>query len=468
MADFTFTGFSTTAQTLVGNETGILTDQDANLVVNGDAVSSTVGTNYLYVNGSIVAHTNSTANAVDHTGASFYAFVGPTGTVSSLEDDTFDIRGTSTFLLINDGTILSYEDAIDSRVTDGNGINRLVNSGKIIAQSDAVVFDGGSAAQYISNSGTIQGGDYGIWSNWRSTASTGTTFLSNTGTISGQSGSYTTNVGAGADNIFNSGIMEGDITTGTGADRYEGPGVLRGTLFAGAGNDTAAGGDATDVFRGGNDNDLLVGRGGDDSLNGDSGLDTILGGQGNDEIDGGNDNDTLNGNSGDDTILGGSGNDILVGQDGSDVLEGGNNDDTMDGGNGDDILEGGSGNDILRGRAGEDDLAGGLGRDYLTGGQDADNFVFRALAETVVGANRDQILDFEQGVDLIVVAGLSPGVFEFRGTAAFAPSGNSELRLIETATGSTIVQLDANGDGTADAEIRVGGVTGLTADDFVL
>ncbi|KHQ49710.1 Hemolysin-type calcium-binding region protein [Mameliella alba] len=194
----------------------------------------------------------------------------------------------------------------------------------------------------------------------------------------------------------------------------------------------------------------------------------MLGGAGNDSMTGGNNNDTMNGNAGDDTLQGDAGNDILVGQDGSDFLDGGTLEDTLDGGNGDDILEGGADNDILRGRAGEDELAGGLGRDFLTGGQDADQFVFRSTAETEVGANRDQILDFEQGLDTIVVAGLSPGVFEFRGTDAFAPSGNPELRLLETATGSTIVQLDADGDGIADAEIRVAGVTGLTAEDFTL
>jgi serralysin len=141
----------------------------------------------------------------------------------------------------------------------------------------------------------------------------------------------------------------------------------------------------------------------------------------------------------------------------------------MDGGNGDDVLEGGDGNDILRGRNGEDELAGGLGRDFLTGGQGADSFVFRALLETEVGANRDQILDFEQGVDLIVVGGLSPGVFEFKGTAAFDTAiANPEVRLFETSTGSTIVQFDSDGDGLSNAEIRVAGVTGLTADDFVL
>lgn len=182
---------------------------------------------------------------------------------------------------------------------------------------------------------------------------------------------------------------------------------------------------------------------------------------------GGNNNDTMNGNAGHDTLLGGWGHDVLVGQNGSDLLDGGQLDDVLDGGNGDDTLEGGSGNDNLRGRAGEDVLAGGLGQDFLTGGQDADSFVFRSIAETAVGAQRDQILDFEQGVDLIVV-GLSPGVFEFRGTAAFAPSGNPELRLFESATGSTIVQFDADGNGTIDGEIRVANVTGLTADDFVL
>ncbi|WP_417208438.1 hypothetical protein [Antarctobacter sp.] len=36
------------------------------------------------------------------------------------------------------------------------------------------------------------------------------------------------------------------------------------------------------------------------------------------------------------------------------------------------------------------------------------------------------------------------------------------------ATGSTIVQIDNNGDGVIDAEFRKAIVAGLTADDFVL
>ncbi len=271
------------------------------------------------------------------------------------------------------------------------------------------------------------------------------------------------------DLILNAGKMIGDIRMDGNDDRYDGAGgVVIGRVLGLLGNDTLAGGSEADLLDGGNDNDLLVGRGGDDELLGANGNDRLLGGSGNDSMDGGTGNDTLSGNGGDDSMEGGDGGDILAGQDGADALDGGADADILDGGAGDNVLEGGSGDDILRGRSGDDQLAGGLGRDFLTGGESADSFVFRSTAETVVGAQRDQIIDFEQGVDLIIVSGLSPGVFEFRGTSPFAPSGNPELRLFETPTGSTIVQLDTNGDGTQDAEIRVANVTGLTAQDFVL
>nr|WP_280739617.1 hypothetical protein [Mameliella alba] len=134
-------------------------------------------------------------------------------------------------------------------------------------------------------------------------------------------------------------------------------------------------------------------------------LAVILQGTGNDCLIGGGDNDTLNGKAGDDTPFGGE-----------------------------DVLEDDEGNNILRGRAGSDELAGGPGRDFLTDGQNAEILVFRAWAEAVVGADHDQILDFEQGLDSIVVAGLLPGVCGFRGSAAFSPSGNLELRRNEAAT----------------------------------
>ncbi|ASP22602.1 leukotoxin [Antarctobacter heliothermus] len=372
------------------------------------------------------------------------------------------------------GTGTAEYDAAISTYSFGNPASdapiRITNSGSLIGAHHSEANGGGQWAIYMD-------GYLGTLAYIRA-------HVINSGVIHGniQMGRYADTIGnsadilgdlileTGDDIVSNSGLIDGDVLLGDGADSYFGQGqsVVTGQVLGAEGDDTLAGGDLADDLDGGIDNDLLVGRDGSDLLVGDSGDDMLLGGDGNDSLDGGTGNDTLNGNDGSDNIVGDTGNDILVGQDGSDFLDGGADNDTMDGGNGDDTLEGGSGNDILRGRAGEDELAGGEGLDYLTGGQGADSFVFRSIADAGIGATRDQILDFEQEVDVIVVAGLSPGVFEFKGTAAFAPSGNPELRLNETATGSTIVQIDNNGDGVIDAEIRVGGVTGLTADDFVL
>ncbi|MBW4982973.1 hypothetical protein KZZ07_10510 [Mameliella sp. CS4] len=420
------------------------------------------------------------------------------GSIHGVTQDAIDLGGgDGKAVIVNTGTITADAHLID--VEEATGTIDLFFNNAGIALADYSVVNAGFVgpnnlgAVYIDNSGLMRGAVIAMngdsVSHFRNSGTVETNLIDmrsdlnglffNSGTITGLRSpdaivSAALNAGIfGSDNnnfMANSGTIYGVIRGGDGIDRYEafGNGFVSEGVFGEAGDDTFSGGSQADLLDGGADNDKLVGRGGDDNLIGGSGLDVILGGDGNDSIDAGPDADTAQGNAGDDTILGGTGNDLLLGQDGSDLLDGGSDNDTIDGGAGDDILEGGNGNDILRGRAGEDDLAGGLGRDFLTGGQDADNFVFRALAETVVGANRDQILDFEQGVDLIVVAGLSPGVFEFRGTAGFAPSGNPELRLVETATGSTIVQLDADGDGTQDAEIRVANVTGLTADDFVL
>ncbi|WP_420325722.1 hypothetical protein [Mameliella sp.] len=521
MADFGLGAFSTTARTLDGSESGFL-DRDGTLYVDGDAaVTATTGTNWLSNHGFIYAW-GAGHQGVDANGSVFEMLNGVDGVIDAENptSGTIDINVTIAANVVNHGTIHSTNsDAINFQDSDGAARFNLINTGRITSNdSEAVDADVGESYMYLSNAGLISGENSGLSLTSDATNSfthilnnsgvieglasralnftfgnTGDFLITNSGTISGWSeglrtsrdtdvlilnsgliearafGGDAIDLNGGDDVVRNAGTIIGDVTLEDGNDYLDNNGgVINGTVLAGAGNDTMAGSDSSDDFRGGSEADTIVGRGGDDLLDGDSGDDFILGGAGNDDVDAGADNDTVNGNAGDDSIYGEGGNDLLVGQDGSDLLDGGEGQDTMDGGNGDDTIEGGADNDILRGRAGEDELAGGLGRDFLTGGQDADVFVFRSAAETVVGANRDQILDFEQGVDLITIAGLSPGVFEFKGTSAFAPSGNPELRLFETATGSTIVQLDANGDGTADAEIRVANVTGLTADDFVL
>lgn len=350
----------------------------------------------------------------------------------------------------------------------------------------------------------------------------------NHGTVTGRNGMSTQiEFSNENDRMINTGTITGGISLGDGFDTYDGAGTGQvvsgngiGLVSGGNGNDTLKGGDFADALSGGNDDDLLIGRGGNDTLSTGSGADIAFGGDGEDDLRGQGDNDTLNGNDGDDLITGDEGADVLVGQsgsdslyggigddildggsgddvleggddndilrgqagndtlrgqngndllnarDGADDLDGGDGNDTLDGGSGNDVLEGGAGTDVLRGRDGEDELAGGLGLDFLTGGQDADVFLFRTTAQAGIGAQRDQILDFEQGIDIINVVSMIPGVFTFVGTGPF--TGANQIRVIETATGSSIVQFNTDADLAAEAEVRVAGVTGLTEDDFAL
>ncbi|MBW4982534.1 M10 family metallopeptidase C-terminal domain-containing protein [Mameliella sp. CS4] len=359
--------------------------------------------------------------------------------------------------LTNTGLISADTGAI---IASNNGLDalRLINSGDMIGDE---LFAEAEFGVYLANSGLIQ------TSGIRAGSGAGTTVL-NSGTITVHGTDPALETGGAADVVSNSGTIFGDVELLAGEDlfRNAGAGGVVGTVRGGADNDTLIGSDAADRFEGNENADLLAGHGGDDSLYGGEFPDMLLGGDGDDLLDGGPQNDTLNGGAGDDELVGGLGNDVLVGQDGADNLDGGAGRDTLDGGGGNDILEGGDESDVLRGRAGEDELAGGLGLDFLTGGADADIFVFRTIAQAGIGVTRDQILDFEQGVDVINVVSMTPGAFTFVGTGAF--TGANQIRVIETASGSSIVQFETTGDGVADAEIRVAGVTGLTADDFAL
>ncbi|WP_417205935.1 calcium-binding protein [Antarctobacter sp.] len=470
MASFVLSAFSSVARSLVGNESGFIGNTDGELVVSAGSAITTSGsiTNFLNVNGIVgAASVSSLDRAVDVGGLALEMIVGPTGHITANRGDTIFGEVSNHFYLLNAGTITSGEDAVQIADSDGHASLRVVNNGSIIGLSDGIALDGGTTTSRIVNNGDIIGQEgYGIYQQWQ-TGTTGTGILHNTGTISGANGSYTASGGVGANFIYNAGTMSGNIYLDDGNDRYEGgSGKIVGRVYGDQDDDTLSGGAFHDELDGGSGNDVLVGRGGDDYLFGGAGNDFHLGGEGNDEMDGGADNDVLNGNAGDDTISGGSGADVLVGQDGSDNMDGGIGNDTMDGGNGNDALSGGGDNDVLRGGAGEDVLDGGTGLDYLTGGADADVFLFSSTANAGLGATRDQILDFEQGVDIINVVSMIPGVFTFVGTGPF--TGANQIRVIETATGSSIVQFNTDADLAAEAEIRVGGVTGLTADDFAL
>lgn len=517
MADFTITGYTTVARTLTGGEYGILTDPDAVLVVSdGHAVtvnnSLSSSSNRLIVNGTIA--TTSSFQAVGHDGSVLYVTVGKEGQLQSAAGTTLISSVSGAFVLDNAGTIQSVNSwGVLAGHSDASALTRVVNSGRISGDAEGIRLVAGNGSAALINSGTVtgylaallrasdgantvvlrnSGAIDGNAEGLRLYAGTGGVSFVNTGTISGNTAVlafsdpgatylYLNNAGtiAGAQHglrldsyegpttITNGGLISGWSVLSAGADRYEGgSGRHEGLVQGNTGDDSLSGGAFTDIFSGQTGNDLLVGRGGDDSLNGGSDEDVLIGGDGNDSMDGGTEDDTLIGNSGDDTMMGGDGADVMVGQDGADSMDGGSGNDTMDGGAGNDVMEGGDGVDVLRGRDGVDELAGGLGLDFLTGGRGADTFVFRTTAQAGLGALRDQILDFEQGLDVINVVSMSPAVFSFVGTGPF--TAPNQIRVIETASGSSIVQFNTDADLAPEAEIRVANVTGLTADDFAL
>jgi serralysin len=407
------------------------------------------------------------------------------GTLTSFTGDAFNLGGGEGMVEIyNYGRVMANDGEVIDIDTVGDKDIVLFNAGTMVARGADIVLDGAIGNIEITNSGILDGNELGMSGSGTSRLintgqilttgidmrSEGAALLINQGTLINRDGSgalIMTSLTA-ADTVLNGGGILGRIELGDGDDIFEntGTGFVSGRVLGEAGLDTLVGGEGADQMEGGGGSDVLIGRGGDDVLTGDGGADHILAGLGSDVVYGGTANDTINGGGGDDTLDGGTQNDVLVGQDGSDLLYGDEGADTLDGGDGNDVLEGGADNAVLRGRAGEDELAGGLGLDFLTGGADADAFVFRTTAHAGIGATRDQILDFEQGLDLINVVSMSAGVFSFIGTDPF--TAINQIRVIETATGSSIVQFNTDADLTAEAELRVGGVTGLTMDDFAL
>ncbi|CUH76612.1 calcium-binding protein [Tropicibacter naphthalenivorans] len=174
-------------------------------------------------------------------------------------------------------------------------------------------------------------------------------------------------------------------------------------------------------------------------------------------------NDTLYSWTADDTVLGGNGNDAINGRAGNDYLDGGADDD---------YIWGDLDNDFIIGGTGADTLQGGTGRDVYYGGArgsgadgDVDTFRFYS-GDMGVGATRDVIRDFEDGVDLIDLSGFS-GTFTFIGATRFTGAG-MEIQAGVLGSGNTLIRIDTNGDSNVDEELLLLGSQTLTADDFVL
>ncbi|MFM2067523.1 MAG: hypothetical protein RLZZ584_2432 [Pseudomonadota bacterium] len=215
---------------------------------------------------------------------------------------------------------------------------------------------------------------------------------------------------------------------------------------------------------------------------------TINGTIGNDNLSGNIGNDTIDGGAGADKMAGGAGDDSYYVDDKKDVVSeaadggidtvyastnatlsanvenltligSGSEDGT---GNAlDNILIGNGAKNVLIGGAGNDVLQGGGGIDELTGGSGNDYFAFISTTDSLVGAKHDVITDFGQGdmIDLsqidAIVGTSTDDAFSYIGTDAY--TGVAGQLQFDAATGN--LSGDVNGDGAADFEINLAGVS---------
>lgn len=251
--------------------------------------------------------------------------------------------------------------------------------------------------------------------------------------------------------------------------------------------------------------DRIDGQGGNDVLLGSGGSDTVQGGLGDDDLSGGSGWDLLRGDEGRDRLRLDSGNDRLEGGDGGDWVvadgiramtvdlsltgaqaTGSGNDtllsienalggagaDRLLGSTGSNELEGGAGNDVLRGRAGKDVLIGGAGHDDMGGGLDRDRdvFVFRSVADSVVGSARDLVRDFVVGIDLIDLAAIDARP-DVAGDQAFAYSGSQAAAWSVWAVSNSsgiLLRADGTGDRVADFEVLLASTGTFSAGSVLL
>lgn len=251
--------------------------------------------------------------------------------------------------------------------------------------------------------------------------------------------------GSGRDRIF---AMDDDdhINGGAGNDRISGQGGSD-RLFGDMGNDRLLGRAGADNLIGGAGDDRLLGGADNDRLSGNAGNDRLVGAAGIDVLFGGTGNDTLVGGSGNDSLLAGAGIDLVRGNLGDDLLSGGADDDRMLGGLGNDRINGEGGNDLLRGGEGQDTLKGGSGDDRIAG-EMGDDIIFSGAGRDLIVVRKnqgfDQITDFEDGFDRILLAGIgfkSLTLQQQQGNVLIS-QGDERLALLHNVNADQLTQAD--------------------------
>ncbi|MBF9033562.1 hypothetical protein HKCCE2091_04865 [Rhodobacterales bacterium HKCCE2091] len=154
-------------------------------------------------------------------------------------------------------------------------------------------------------------------------------------------------------------------------------------------------------------------------------------------------------------VVDGNGNDVIRGDGAANILKGLEGNDLLDGRGGNDVLVSDGGTDVLVGGAGDDRLEAHAGTDHatMTGGAGADTFAFY-FAEGSAGGTRGLITDFEAGDMVEIHDATDGGVMVFVEGAFSGAMAGGEVRIAQ-AGGTAVVEVDSDGDGTADWSVDV-------------
>lgn len=127
---------------------------------------------------------------------------------------------------------------------------------------------------------------------------------------------------------------------------------------------------------------------------------------------------------------------------------------------------------IRTGGAGADKLFATEGVDELTGGAGRDRFIFAdAMVRDQAAAVQDVVTDFVSGQDKIDLSRIDANTLragDQKLVIVESLSGQAGQLSVTLSDGDTLLSGDVNGDGLADFQILLTGVTTLTAADLVL
>lgn len=161
---------------------------------------------------------------------------------------------------------------------------------------------------------------------------------------------------------------------------------------------------------------------------------------------------------------------VTVADVGGVTLVGGKKGDVLNGSSEADGIKGLKGKDTLSGLDGNDTLDGGKGNDKLAGGAGADSFVFADKLK----ANIDKVLDFEAGIDTIVLdrsifRKLAPGTLAEEAVVAGKKVKDASERVVyDDRKGVLLYDADGKGGGDPVMVCKIGKGAGLGADDILV